>query len=832
MDNKTEAQIIWLFHPGYAPFIGRNSTCHPTALLPGEAAESTNLRRTGRVLRVRDGSAAYLNKSGMPSGTVVGMWMSDPYKIVAVDTGSATNLYYYDTGLTSWQFCGGFTSTGQNVVFCPFSTLTCNALGGYTSTKKYMLAQNGVDTPKVSPISAYPSVPSFDDVVSLAPCDIKFAKAQYKPYASFSVVSASAIASNSGAMTSTNTGTGGEKRFTLTMPAGVASGDYAGIAFSSTARAVVGSDLSQLHIVVKATAAQLEYYTQSCKIKVRSGSNNYTVHDPQNGVGRLAVYQISGDYQQLVIETSDAYLSSVGDITGLPANTYDRLVFEHNGLSKPAANVDIDVMYAGFGAKVQYGTSFGVGFFQEGTCSESKGVVCAESEAPKISAYGGCTLGNLALVRNAGCYYACDVQARKPFGSVLPYTRLNIFASEVGSSTYFIDEASPGTNIASDASGTLYTVAVTKITPNNYVMPDGLVERIPVASVAASVNSRLALGVDDTILFSDRDYPNRFRYAQRFDNGVPDVLSGVRVPINGENVTQIATVSGAALAGDAVYAFTARGLYSFDTTDATQIASPRRVAEHGTISPLSVASYQNTLIWVDPMGQVRNLQVAMLPSMSVDIIDADLTSIPSGYLSKAVAWVWNDRYYLAITPPGTTTNTHVHVYDFRQNYWTKDVSAWDVARCHVATDGSSHIPLFMNKNTNKVVYQYEKPGQTTENGSNIPVELNFGYVSGGYASTVQVGRLLWSGDSHGSASLTINRRKLKSGADVSVSGVLSLVDSGVIVDRYDQSASAAQPGADDAGVQIRISGTLPGAYKVYAIGVEARTSKRAPDVAT
>ncbi len=827
-----------LYDVAEKPFGGRNSTVSPLVMGLGEWVEASNLRNKGRVLTVRDGSAILVSgtavapaSGNLPTGTVLGYHATAKHPLVAVTSGGNTDIYCWlssDYVLGSvWQPASCFTGTTRRIQMAVFKT---RDLPGIIGTQ-WLVVQNGSDDPRIGPLTS--SGISLSPVVTLAAPLPETVQVKWGPSAYFNVLADSFTGTN---FTSAVNGTGKNAYRTITMPVTVVNTNVATVTYT-TGVATGGDGIGQFQMLVETTAEGLREFLGSCQLILETNASvQHVISDPDTGKGRRAEYLVGTNVYFVTFNLADQTNGT------LASATYNKLIFKYVASASPAAQVTLSILYAGFSGSVPYGTQFGVSYIEPGTLSESPGVVAKNNLPGKVQEFGGSQRGNYSLPGSTAVQYVATVETRSNNGTTSVSRSINWYAQEDGFYRHLTNETTTG--VQGDASGTQRTKAIKKIVTGSYTMPDAFHKPIPVGDVLMAANSRLwvgnAVGADlgrGDLMVSDKDYPWRFRQVVQLD--ADDQLSyssGAVVSFEDQTIKAMVAFSGSVGGGDPVFLLTDRGAFSMDSSDVFNLVSPRNISRHGTLSPRSVAIYQNSVVYLDSELQVRVLQAGYARPISQDKIESDLLAIPTSRVAHAVGWSARDRYYLAVTPAAGSTNTRIHVYDFRTGTWVRDTTSIDVEYAGVRTSSTvsnmSFVQASISASTG--VYEYEKVGQTTEGGSNLAVSLISGYVHAGLSKELTTRRISIVCDKVSSGSVSWSRGEWISGTSgTSTTTDLATGVTGTVVARYDLDAGSNPGGANDVATQITLSSNLPGGTRIYRIDVELQEGvDHIPDVSS
>lgn len=240
----------------------------------------------------------------------------------------------------------------------------------------------------------------------------------------------------------------------------------------------------------------------------------------------------------------------------------------------------------------------------------------------------------------------------------------------------------PGTRVTT----TINTPTIKGVRP----MPDGLNECAPPCLAMCAATGRLFCGAFKSvnasataqgadIMVSEQDYPFRFRgLVATNDDGSISETSGSRLMFHGEIVQQIIAMSGDSLGGESVVAFTDKSTWVMSGRNATTLNRPRRVCQHGTLSPWSVVTNRNEVYWLDQEKQMRRMNGDFsVDSIAKNRFDNIFGVIPDAALSRVCTGVRRDLIYVSYTLAGGTNNVTVAVYDSVEDHWVRDASLLD-----------------------------------------------------------------------------------------------------------------------------------------------------------
>lgn len=368
-------------------------------------------------------------------------------------------------------------------------------------------------------------------------------------------------------------------------------------------------------------------------------------------------------------------------------------------------------------------------------------------------------------------------------------------------------------------------------------MPDSFHIPVPIATAMKSCNQRFFVGGSPTgtanLLFSQYQHAFRFRVATRTIQGpngiyVTDETSPSSQNIRGEQVNAIFPVASSVVGVPTLYIFTNKGLYAAQGLATSQLSTQTFIAPHGTISPASIALLKNTLFWVDQDMQIRRMQYGFIKDPARRIVDNLTKGVPGtrkGFLSGVVH---NDRYYLAFTPHGQTTNTQILVWEDFVGTWTLDVpphSAEGLIPWFSANANRTILILFSGEVN---VYQHDVDGSDGETAlltdlavgaANIPVSITTAEIhADGYAHGIVVRRVQIICDDLPAGSFTVTRTYKPTG----VQGISTMsIDSGENQSwAFDGEVADAGTVMNGASCLLNIAGNLMGNAQILGIAAE------------
>jgi len=594
--------------------------------------------------------------------------------------------------------------------------------------------------------------------------------------------------------------------------------DWVKVVFSGTGTYTVNWSLAkEMHILFGASVPEI---FNGLKINVAVGGGaEVTIYDSTSTSYATPVLVPSGDY----------YMVGFKLPSGIASGSYDTIKFYYNNNIAPttAEYLNIYGIFASYGT-IPGGTQFSVSQFNSTSRAESPAVVATDLGEPAASFHGGSQITGLNIPISAALHYE--------------YTLNTVYADASGSPDYRcvyakLPEGTEFNYVKGDAISTntiLMTSAVQYLLP----APSGLHLPIQKGNVTASVGPRYWVGGvanpasagANNVWFSSLDSPFRFRQTLEFTNGVPDIKGAATITCQGEVVQAITPIAGGAVGSEGCYIFTDQNIYQAGGSDSFQLMRPGRKAGFGTNSPNSIAVYAGLIVFMDSERQVRFLDASMTP-ISRDRVEDKLLAIPAAYIGNTAAGIWRDKYYLAYTPSGGTTNTELLVYDIRRGIWYSDTVATPIVRFNPFLVSGERQNLAYLSTGQQIQYDYPF---TSDLGTNITITLRSRELNNGLWLPIVVKKIgaIVAKTANGTAltgmSLTCRRYTKVSGVTPTAATIdlddVSLRENGatdLLNWRWDVDSSGNTPATiPDPGASIELTGTVLSGTKIYSIVAE------------
>lgn len=845
MSATSQSQPISLFSVTGPRFGGQKSSIDPAALADGEFALARNFRADSVALKCRDGIATFRAAPVITSGTntLASTCVARSYArgsdYIAMRTASDTRILKYFSGAWTEVTTAGtrFGTTGRisfERVSQPYPGATIGAyVVNATDTRDFLIVQDGVASPRISNIST--GTPAVYSISAISAPATEFCAATPMPISAVNIVGL--IAGN------ITYSTGSDFRPSLGTLTG--SGQYLGLTASTTA---TSTDISQITCSAAWTAGQarqfqiifnsqdLDFWSNvAVSLKLRTGSGTATHH----------YIHYPGYTEPVTANAGDKYYAAGWDMTNgmavlgtwVDLTAYDNFTeirFEWVSAS-PVADKTASVYAMVVCGGIPYGTEFGVSFFNNDTQVESAGAICKNERAVPLKSVVGCTpVPNVRFAEDAGFSYRYQVTYRSPGTDFIP---LIYTAPPQTEGELFIIDRNPG---SCGAANVIDAVNLYTLTTGNWVMPDAGIREIPKGKAMCASGNRLLVsngagissGPESSVAFSEQGYPLRFRFYPKVKDNFIDPLSGGVASFGTEEVQRIIARPSGVGSGDQPLVYTNKAFYSMEGYNAAQMSKPSKIAEFGTLSPDGFAVWGDTVIWLDNHRQIRQYGSGVDGLSALEIEDV-LKAIPAGRLDDVAATVCYDKFYLAYSPAGTTENSECVVWDSRISKWVydeTDSSYRFVGWC--PSEQSGEVALLFTS-TDGATLQYEKPGQTTDAGTDISIKLRSKGLSRGLFNMVRIDKVGVVADDQGSGKTwTTTLIERKSG--VSTTGKLNMDGSGEKVVRLHRGTNnvGERPGSAGIDVQVDIEGPMIGGTSLYALTASIEVVKQdAADIA-
>lgn len=821
-----------------------------SALGPGEFALIENFRAGDRSLRVRDGYSAFNGGSVVGSGgtTFRGAGVAqilalsnNPLIVVGVQHSTKVKFYATNTG----TFGAAFTAASGKYGDTEFTSSVTDLMfvspikgGDYTDSNTTVCLQSGFDYPRMynpidgttavhAPITP-PAGTSTLRTIPTWPQNFEVAGASMPTYtnstaAQFAGASNGTTPANNVRLT---TGTGANA---------VNNGDTVRLtAFATASRSLA----SCRQLIFICESDDLDFW-QNIKIEIAEtgptyatvydgSSNSYAspVYVPLDGVSNR--YAIGFSLDHIVTTSRDAVIEIRFTWAGAT-----------RGSGIAASTVDI---YAICGSgTVPGGSLHSIAYWNSASRAESPGIVIGQVEPNRIKNLGGTALSDAPetqIPNSPLLYYDYGVQYlntstatevnyvrfyRKDYGETKYYYIGKVEITEYSASSWGFTSATAALAIRS------YTDTMQAYLKDNGLdMPDAYTLPLPAGGATLSVNNRTFVAgykasssdVRDTLWISDDRHAFRFRKVVKFEGGVPDAGSGTSLTFPGESIQQLAAASTGIFGVDRVYVFTDKSLYAVDGRTSQNLSRASKIADVGTLSPHSVAQYKGQIYFIDADMRVRRLAGGRIDDLSRFLVDDVLQGVPAAYRKLVTGFYWKDRYYLAYTPSGATTNTKVLIWDETlnggQGGWMRDAVSVGFQQAVVWSQSGVRKMLFCDATAGVKMYQYETSGQTTDAGTAISVAITTGEMHDDRWNSHLIRKIKILADDQANTLTWVRTYKPHGGTGTSTTNLNVSTAQGWLYDT-ESTASGTPKGA---GSQIAMTGTMTGGTRIYSIVAE------------
>ena len=827
-----------LLGPG-VPFRGINTSNDASFIGPGFWQKATNCRASSSCVEVRGGQSVSKAIGALPAGTFKGAIETNDGTFLAWRVTSTTKINIYKWSGSAWVAIDDSATTAltnfsdasnsKQITFTVVRDAMLSTSAPFNLPgQRYLVIQSGAsgDYPRVckADAAAAAGLLKIHAPIGYGGISQYHARVTYSQYlkiikedsgrtpATLTVTESDATKLDG---TITNAGTS-QQYVTITIKTATPIYDKT-VTLTFTSGSVPGGEINfstvkELHVLFGGTNSDI--WTQFLiEASDSSGVSWVTLFDPTD----------TSYPSPVILPAGDVYLAGF-KLKTIASATYTKIRLTFKGTDQTSqSTLDIYGIFGSCGS-IPGGTEFSVGYMDSASRAEGPAVVCAADGEPAARNFGAPTLATtnyaeLSIPISPALGYEYQIFDGSYNSTGTPDYK-NIYAK--------LPEGSEFLYVTSSSSLSSATV-VTSYIPYLLPAPTGLHVPIPVASVMASIGARLwcgnvrqpytAASTSDS-WFSSLDTPFRFKSILEFTNGVPDIKGPATVTMQGEVVQAIIPIAGGAIGSEGCFIFTDQNIYQAGGSDSFQLTRPGRRASFGTNAPGSIAIYANQIIFMDSERQVRFLDASLTP-ISRDFVEDKLLGIPGTYIGNVSAGIWHEKYYLAYTPSGGTTNTAVLVFDMRRGMWCDDTVSSPIAK---------FVPFNVSGERQNLVFltdgrevQYDKAG-SDELGSDIAVTLKSREISNGLWLPVVIKQIGVIADRKTGKSLTC-KRYTKVNPTTPTSSTLDIDDNGnreygstdVLTWRTDADSPAT---IVDVAASIELTGTLPTGTRFYSINAE------------
>jgi len=819
-------------YKGTDPYYGMNTDIDGTALRKGEYAALNNLRGSRGAIKSRGGIDPK-NQTGITTGTYRGRiecTLNGTYEqLVAIESASSTLLYYGpDTAFSEYTASSGkYGNTrlsSEDVTFVVCRDVTNSTLAPFNgkSGRDLVLASDGT-----SIVVWDPSANEAAKHVKIAGPSkgVVFQQATFPTYLNMSTgnVTTADVGGHTttvdNAALPTYLGLTPSTQFATT----VVAGDYSELTFASGAAIADGA---QVKILYSCTDTEI---WQKIKLSIYSGSYK-VLYDPAT--------QPTPD----IIPCSKGMNMAVFrvDSSVVPSGTYTKVKFEWaTGSTAPASAQDVYWLGIFGGGTLPGGTSFSLTRFNSGSRAESQREVCKNGEGKWVRNLGLQDKRNdIQLPISADCLYAFDITANQVNNAdrdagvdylliyaLLPGTDSRNHVASYQMCDYNVTSANAWARVSSVAAGSSFTTQVNSDVLFGRQAPDDLCRAIPPFKCATFSGSRLFVGAakstDSTsgqsvdVFISEQQYPFRFREEPRFiDFGVIDPTSATRIVFPGEVPKQIRALSSQGIGAQPVLVWTERALWVIDGVDAYSLSFARRIGPHGTLSPRSVAIWDDRAFWLDQHKQLKTFN-GQIQRLSYNRVDAPLNAIPDSRLAYAAGFFFRDEYFLGYTIGGGSANTNILVYDVMRDVfhgrWPSNNTDYTYADFHA----KGNELRFWTEAGNLCQHDSTQPD---DNGTPIPINITTADIPLDMWIQAVFGDVGIVCDDCASSSLTCTWTGRTTGQTSSATSSIDEVTDPMVYRWIGKGGiSNGKFGTKDVAASLTITGSMPANKKIVAI---------------
>jgi len=820
--NGTQTQLLG---PS-SPIRGLANAVDGASIGAGFWQDFTNVRTpNGVYAEVRGGTEEIYAAPSVTNGVFKGgMVHPDMGAWAAIYDPAATKVKIYQNtggGWTERTDSSTRLATNAKVVFDVVQAPQTAPIAPFTATTRYVVAQNGTDTPLVMADSA--TVMSKHTAIAVGDYSAYRAIVTYADYYQFGTTDSGRAIVNT--LTATNS-TGA--RFGFTIEDASTLQQYAKLSIATTATFDDTADIEnsidridwstakQMHLLYDVTSTlsnEADIWNQLKLIAIDGSGNSSTLYDPTS----------SSYPRPIIVENGyGKYLAAFTIPTTVSSHSYKTLRFQWKGTTlTDTVELGLYGVLATTG-DIDGASSFAVSHLDTASFVESPSVVCITETSLNGQLYG-CPMRdgmNIPVVTGVG--YQWQIWDPVTSGSA---TELRmIYIAPPGSDQFYYVSSS----------GTLGSrTSVTSNITYPLTAPGGMHQCMPAGPVMKALGSRLLVGGGSLkdVWFSSLSAPFRFRPVLEYIDGAPDIQGAGTIRLQGETVQAFEPMAGVFAGAESVLIWTNLNLYRVDGSDSFQLSRPRRLGAFGTLSPGSIASHNGVVFWLDAERQVRSF-ASSFENLSILLVDSVLATIPDARIGDCSGAVWRDAYYLAYTPSGGSTNTDVLVWDMRGSLWAAYTAPTGTAAALGAAAFSGRRKLYVWTSSGRLL-EYDKPG-TSELGSTISVTLQTRDLTINHWEPVVIRRIgVVCSTDDGALTLTRPTRDNQASpteSEIALSATVARESGGGLVWRYDSASDVNAANLKDWGPSVRITGAVSPGWKLLSVVAEIDTVEGGADV--
>jgi hypothetical protein len=844
--------LLSFFAAGSTGFAGMYSYPAASALQPGQWSLAENVRgddgsifarfaATGPVGTGIPGSASF---RGAKTFTLYNGATVSQLTLIALAVSGVVRIYKFDPSGTLFKEVTATTGAYGNTRMTDtgFQVSMSSVINPFDNNS-YVVIQNGTDAPRLysTNADAVRVQNSIQTPTSQSSLPITYTFQSFVPiFDSANITYAHSNvrfeAINVGGTIAPNCAT------SVLIQAGTVAGDTTDLSFTAINLNYNCRQLVFINNDAANTTTQTSFW-DSVKVSIYNGSVWTVIYDPTN----LASYSPYNTVQtdQTELPGGAATCFSLDNIDPSLKTTVSGIRFTYALSVSPPTNYGFAIYAIFGGGKTQPGASHLVSTYNSGTLGESAGIVMPQStKNPQVWSVGGPYANKITVPCSAGLLVNYDIPYRNVGSTDLAngVDTLRVYRKDPGATDYFL---AGGAVTALYAAGTWEYTFGTQYSINHIIdafnvdgstlAPDAYTLTLPTGTVGVAANGRFFVGANQYVYISELNSPFRYRYLA--DLSKP--RSAVRNAFQGFTVQGFGAATASALGQATVYVFTDKSTWEIPGTDVLSLSQPQFVAAVGCSAPLSIASYKDAIFFVDDNYQIRRFSYGILRAygylashaeqlmkpISRLVVEDKIKQVPSARVTAMTGICAYDRYYLAYTPSGGSTNTKILVWDETTGCFVQDTASPDCAG--MASFGISNGPYIYFPSSFTGYYVAE---DNTSN-STVAVHLTSREVSAGMWDSkawIRTGIIV---DKQSGQTVSITKTtKPDNATDSSTIPVgNSSVTTGGQAYRWD-TRSGAVPGISGVSCQWDLTVSMTGGTRIYSIVAEQIESTPGADV--
>ena len=737
-----------LFKPNDTPYQGMSTFMAGTALGPGWWSLATNVRSDNGVLYMRNG---ILKRTTTAINSGTGTFASAAeYPLASYSSPGVV------AALAAGTIWGGATPasfTELTQASGPFGSTRMSALSGGDglayfapalypgdTTTSYLVVQNGIDVPRILRNVTGGDFASaiHNPIVLPANKSNGRSKPTYSAYWAVKDGTATtlstptgtsvAFADTSGASTTLNTIT-----LTCTNPV---LGDQARCVFGAS---MVPGTARQFVIIGTGSLANFSLFNK-IKISIGDSGTFVAIYDATavgNNEFATQTHNSEGTVWSIAFN-----LDAVIGAASIPS-PIDRIQVEWTGATESAATYTITIYAMCCSGQVPGNSLHAYTYANQNSRAESVPQYITDTRPDKIYNVGASTALDYDVGNSSDFYYNYVIgflhtsTTERNKGT----NYLHLYRLEEGEEDYFYVStttiatySSPNWSFSNHGSTSAYgkqTLTDSTFARNYFIRaPDPQHTPIPTGKAMIAANGRLYVaathgaGAFSKLYISEHRHPFRFLETPRKVDDLTDPSSATTHLFEGEDIQGFAAVSVGYGGASYIYVFTDQNIYMIGA-DVNRV---QKIASVGTLSPQSIAEFRGTVFFLDADRKVRILEAGVLRDISDRMVEDILLAIPAASwaasrLHKVTGAIWNGCYRLGYSPSGETTNTNYLMFDVDEQKWYQNDPAGTITVEQLLPYKDTSKKILLGFSSSLHVYEIEKSGQTTDDGTNPTMTL-------------------------------------------------------------------------------------------------------------